>query len=53
MIVICQCTKLHMLNSNGSFAAIKLETTHKIHVIAMSVKDPQKINYCDKDRIVF
>lgn len=42
-----------MLNSNGSFAAIKLETTHKIHVIAKSVKVPQKINYYDKDGIVF
>jgi len=42
-----------MLNSNGSLTAIKLETTQKIHVIAMSVKIPQKINYYDKDGIVF
>jgi hypothetical protein len=42
-----------MLNSNGSLTAIKLETTHKIHVIVMSVKVPQKTNYYDKDGVAF
>jgi hypothetical protein len=53
MIVTYQYTKLHMLNSNGSLTAIKLETTQKIHVIAMSVKKTKKINYYDKVGIVF
>jgi hypothetical protein len=53
MIVIYQYTELHMLNTNGSLTAIKLETTYKIHVIAMSVSVPQKINYYDTDGIFF
>jgi len=53
MTVIYQYAKLHTLNSNGSLTAIKLETTHKVQVIATSVKVPQKINYHDKDGIAF
>jgi hypothetical protein len=42
-----------MLNANGSITVITMETKYKICVTVMSVYFLQKINYCDKDGIIF
>jgi hypothetical protein len=42
-----------MLNANGSLTVITMETIHQICVSAMSGYILPKINYCDKDGIVF